>query len=201
MVADELTEQSGIAATPPTEAARMDTPQQPSSWPTVLGVIAVAFGILGILGGLWGIIAPFVMNAMIAAMGPSPPTAMIETMQQSKAWTVVASLLNVIVAILLLSGGVGLLKRRGWAPRVSMAWAVLKMVLVMVGVGIGYVVQQRMAETMIQHGSGGPAPPAFLTGLALLGLCFSVAWGWALPVFMLIWFSRSSIRGETKGWT
>jgi hypothetical protein len=33
-----------------------------------------------------------------------------------------------------------------------------------------------------------------------VGSCFAIAFGWALPVFMLIWFSRSKIRSEVRGW-
>ena len=34
----------------------------------------------------------------------------------------------------------------------------------------------------------------------LAGAIVSLLFYWALPVFVLIWFSRSRIRAETAGW-
>jgi hypothetical protein len=49
---------------------------------------------------------------------------------------------------------------------------------------------------------GVPAPPkGMMETMAVIGALFAMAWGSALPVFMLIWFSRPSIRRETADWT
>jgi len=51
------------------------------------------------------------------------------------------------------------------------------------------------------------APAAMLgvfgTVMAIIGpmiLVFAIVWGWALPIFMLIWFSRRKIKAEIAQW-
>ena len=40
-----------------------------------------------------------------------------------------------------------------------------------------------------------------MTMIGGLGVIIGLLWGWALPVFFLIWFSRAGVRSEVRSWS
>ena len=187
---------------PPTQPVHNPPPEVPSKWPTVLGALCIVFGGLAALAGGWGVLSPFFYEWFFDSM----PRADAQTMTNNVAiriaieyrgWTVMSSLATLVVALIHVVGGIGLLKRRRRSSNILWCWAVLKMMLVVVSAMIGYRIQQQMMQTMpIQAGI--PAG-AVAIGVAV-GIAFAIAWGWAFPVFMMIWLSRGKIREETTEW-
>ena len=60
---------------------------------------------------------------------------------------------------------------------------------------------QRMLEE--DPNTAAAIPGFFGTFMAILGpltLVLGIVWGWALPIFMLIWFSRRKIKAEIAQW-
>jgi hypothetical protein len=50
----------------------------------------------------------------------------------------------------------------------------------------------------------GPTPfdmQEFMAIFSYIGMGFAIIWGWALPVFFLLWFRREVIRAEIAGWS
>ena len=190
-------------AAPPTELVYALPPEKPSSWPSVIGAIAVVFGVLGTLGGLWGVVGPYFMRAMMSAMPPMPAnqTATLAVMQKWQTWTIAASLLGLPLAVVLLTGGIGLLRRRAWARPTCQGWAIFKILVVVATSTVGSLIQR---DTFAAMSQADPNMPAMVTGvgesMAVVGLVIGVAWGWALPVFMLIWLARGKIKNEIAGW-
>lgn len=191
---------------PPTQPGTIATPQRPANWPVVIGTIAIVFGSGGILIGLWGAAAPLGMRLFEWAMAQSQPSAVVElqvdAMQAWLPWTVVSSLVAVAIAILLLLGGIRLTKRRCSSMRLLKFWAVMKIPVVVIVTIAGIFVEERQFEIMSQTSGGIPMPlgGGFFDLMIVVGLVFGLAWGWALPVFLLIWLTRGKIKNEVAGW-
>ncbi len=54
--------------TSPTPHGTSGPPPHRSSWPIVLGIVAIVFGAAGLLGNLWATAAPFVMDQIMSSM-------------------------------------------------------------------------------------------------------------------------------------
>ncbi|MCH8881719.1 MAG: hypothetical protein IID34_17775 [Planctomycetes bacterium] len=192
---------------PPTQPGTIAAPQRPANWPKVIGTIAIVFGSGGILVGLWGAASPFGMRLFEWAMEQSQPSAVVDrqvaAMQAWLPWTVGSSLLAVAIAILLLLGGVRLTKRKRSSMRLLKFWAVMQIPVVVIVTIAEMLMQERLFEIMGQSPGGIPMPfgGGFADLMLVVGLVFGLAWGWALPVFLLIWLTRGKIKNEVAGWT
>lgn len=179
-----------------------DEPAKPSTWPMALGVIAIIFGSLAALGGILGLFSPLMLGAMGQAM-PTPPQGgdPFAFMKDWTGWIIAASILTTTIAGLLLAGGIGLVKRRRWAPRVVIAWAIVKIIFVAANSGMNYFFQQEQFREMIESDSPPVGMEKFMMAIGIVGLVLGVLWGWALPAFMLCWFGRKSVRSEIAQWS
>lgn len=186
---------------PPTQPGGIRAPQGASSWPRIIGIIAIVLGALGILGGLYGMLAPWIVEA-IASIMPRGTEGTLDAVVESANWLIVTSIITTGVAALLLVGGVGLVKRRQWGVGTCRAWAVLKMLLVLLNTGVGYFLQQASLAALSEQTPGGAQmPQELVTAMVVVGLIFGIAWGWAFPVFILIWLARGKIKAETSAWS
>lgn len=173
----------------------------------VLGVLCAVFGILGALSGFCGAlssIGQFFLSGMMQGSAVGSETA--EAMKRMAPYMFVGGIVNTGLAILLAAGGFGLAARRPWSRTVLLHWSWLKMLGVVLGVVLAFVMQQAMTQAAAESAasSGQAIPGGFRMMMGLfggLGLVFSLIWGWALPVFNLIWFNRRAIRNEVQSWS
>jgi hypothetical protein len=191
---------AGYPSTPPTAAGPLPAPPKASGWAGVIGTIAIVLGVLGMLGGLWGLASPALTRAWVANLPPEQLAAMDLSLRWS-AWTETYGLLATTLAVLLLAGGVGLARRRPWSIKTLTTWALLKILLSVVSTILGWTIQQEMWEAMQ---TGNPALASgvrgWATGFALFVLLVGLVWACALPVFVLIWFARATIRAQVAEW-
>ena len=184
---------------PPTEPGLVEMPRGPSSWPKVVGIIAIVLGVGGILGGLSGALSPLMLDAM-ASMMPQGQ-AVVAAIEEMAGWTVAVSLASAVVAGVLLAGGIGLLKRRRWSVRITRIWAFVRLLLVIANAVLTYQMTKAQFEVMSQQQPGAAAMPAGFGGVVgTISVAFGVIWGWAFPVFVLIWLARGKIKAETSAW-
>ncbi len=191
--------------TPPTDAGAI--PPKPSSWPTVIGIIAIIFGSLATLQGCMGLGWPLVAGLFTSAM-PEDQAEMMSITEPLMPLMIISGGLTMVIAIVLLIGGIGLTKRSPGSPKVCRIWAGSKMLLVVYASIVGYLVQQAQMEAMQRMLEEDPNTPAAMPGflgtfMAVFGpltLVLGIVWGWALPIFMLIWFSRTKIKAEIAQW-
>jgi hypothetical protein len=171
-----------------------------SSWAKVIGIIAIVLGSLGILGGVYGVITPRLLGFFESLMPPGQDGG-FEALEQHAGWTVATSLVGMAVAALLLVGGIGLAKRRPWSLATCRVWSVLKIVLVVANSAIAYRLVQTQFAAMGQGGLVAmPMGAGFGKTMAIIAVVMGPAWGWAFPVFLLIWLGRGKIKAETSGW-
>ena len=197
-------------ATPATSMPTMphETAPEPTGWPKTVGIIAVVFGALGTLQGFCGLLSTAMLPMLERFGGNLPPqpgspsfgqqmAAASEQASRNLPSTIVVTLL----AAWLLFGGIRLLSRKPGCRTILMAWACCKIVLSIVMVMLNYDLGLEQLRTApAQQGM----PPGFLETMEslypfLIGL--SVLWSAALPVFLLIWFSRRSIKEEVATWS
>ncbi len=184
---------------PPTQPGQLGTRGEGKSWPSVLGTIAIIFGVLGILGGIFGLFGPAIMRAVSSVMPKNAPTG-LEAYDDWSGWMRASSVVAMLIAALLLVGGIRLYRRRGSSVRIIRRWAVIKIVYAIGATAVNYQIQQEQFEAMAQ-GGGGAATPVQMAGvMAAVTVGISVLWLCALPVFMLIWLSRRKVREEFGGW-
>lgn len=176
-----------------------DTPATNSSWPKVLGIIAIVLGALAAVGSCIGAGASFFAGAMVDLV-PEGEASGLEGMMAWQSWLVGLSVLATGLGIGLLVGGVGLVRRRPFAATACLGWAILKMVYVLASAFVGYQVNVAQFEVMQNDPNMAGMPAGFMGAVSLFGATLGVLWGWALPIFMLIWFSRRRIHEEVESW-
>lgn len=186
--------------TPPTDrdASRMPPPP-PSSWPTVVGVISIVWGSLSVLGGccMVGIFST------LTAMGPLLEDEMtqeeLDDFQQLATLQgplIALGVVQLMLAIYLIAGGISLSKHRPFGPRHLKMWAVLHLVY-----SIGSTVFM-MTFDLSPDPETAPDPELARieqissTAGMICGLIVGLAW----PVFTLIWFGREKIKAEVAQW-
>ena len=204
----DFNDMQGGPSVPPMAPGPIPQTHPTSRWPKVIGIIAIVLGSFGALGGCIGMFGPMFTDMIKEVAEGQPGTAatvvQFEVAAEWATWTIVQSICGLAVGVVLILAGVGLLKRRGWGPKATISWAVLKMLLVVgtsvIAYGQATAAFDRMAD-LPNLQSLPQGATAFGSIVAMIFLGLNAVWGWALPVFMLIWFSRSKIKAETAQWT
>lgn len=206
-----MTMYPGSSMSPPTVPGPIEMGEAPSQWPKVIGVVAIVFGVLGTIGGLCAGIGALSTEVLkkIMSMAPQQPgvdqTAQLDVAAQYQGLSLLNAFATLSIAVLLIFGGAQLLKRQPVSRTTLLIWAVVKIVAVLAGSILAFVIQQKqMALAIQQMNTGSTATPIPAAGIMKLigafGVGIAVLWGWALPVFFLIWFNRGKIKQEVAGW-
>lgn len=178
-------------------------PGAPSSIPKVFGIIHICYAALGAVGALLGIVSILSMKLLASEMGGEIEglRTMSEAYDGMAAYTYVDAGLKLALAILLLVSGVGLLKRRAWALKTSVCWAVSRIVIAVLMVVWQMQVmqdfQRKLGELQAQ------APEQGQEQLQQMGQNFGTVIGviflLVYPVICLIFLSRKSVRESMNG--
>ncbi len=204
---DHLSMPPGAPPTSPGALVARPVPGPPA-WVAVLGILSIVFGVLGALGKCWGIATPLFFMMMDRFFASMPQEEMPEAVGRSfsmmgvYAWPIAGiSLLKTIVAGLLVAVGIGLLKRRAWAPAWAIRYAVLDIVLSLGEGVLGALAQVAQMEAMQAADPTAFAPIGGWTTLIAygsvgLGVLLSMVW----PVFLVVWFTRRRVREHVSTW-
>jgi len=184
-------------STPPTQPTAPYVTAAPSSWPTVIGTIAIVLGAGGVLMGAYSALAPVIFKS-IGRLVPSEAT--LAAVQAYAPWSVPLYVLSTLAAGLLLAVGVGLVQRRRWSVRAARLWAGVR-ILIVVALSILTYYMSRDQMTAMAEEQQSPMPAWLAELIPTISVASVVAWGWAFPVFLLIWLSRGRIRAETAAWS
>lgn len=185
-------------AAPPTEPPPPPPPGAPG-WPVALGAVAIAFGGFGILGSVLGVLAVAFQDEYLGLFGSAIPDEAAEQIAARSPHPALSGGLQVaslLVAAMLLVAGVRLLRRRRSGASLLRVWAVVKMPLVLVGAVIG----AQTGTASFQAGAGGGPPPGAMASFMVMSILVAVVWGWALPVFSLVWLRREKVKKDMAGW-
>ena len=104
-----------------------------------------------------------------------------------------------IAAALGLTGGIALLCRKRRCVRTVRLWAVLQIIA-----GAVYAVIQADVQTQLMNAtwqSTAVTPPmAMAAPMSIFGAVIGFIFGAALPIFVLVWLARPSIRADCGKW-
>lgn len=194
-----------IPSAPPIVAGEL--PPKPATWPKVVGIIFIVFGALGIMQGCMGVFSMLMLGTMAGMMPQGEGQQMFESIAAMQPWLVAVAMITFCIAIILLVAGIGVVMRKSWGRTTALGWAMAKMVLVVFSGIVNYMMQklqfEQMQEMMANDPNAAQTMPmagSFMTWISIFTIVFTIIWGWILPVFTLIWFSRSKIRSEVVSW-
>lgn len=130
--------------------------RQPRTWPTVIGVLGVLWGGIGLASGLWSLVVELSGNMPASQMAFSGPVEQV------------AGVLGLLVASLLLVGSIQLLRRKPMGIRIIRAWIPLSLLVGLFGVGLfvknrdafekGFLEAMKQAAEESEKTTGRPAP-------------------------------------------
>jgi len=184
------------ATAPPSEMG--DLVPQRSGWPTAIAVSAIVVASLGLAGGCCGMLSPLMTDYFMGmAASGNMSQELIDSMQAAQppiVWIMSASLIGLALASLLLTGGIGLARRRAGGIGLCKIWAWISIPWTMISLVAAAYFQLRVPAEARQMGAGFQ-----YFGLAF-GACYGLTIGIGFPVFMLLWFSRAKIKDEVAAW-
>ncbi len=183
---------------PPTQPGAIAAPVKRSTWPMVIGILAIVLGGGGFLTGAWGAISSVIFEKFMASIPQQ--RAMLTVMQEWRAWNVASSLLTATAGVLLLIAGISLVMKRPRARKIITTWALIKIVAVVFTSILTVKVQEDMFAAMRQDPNMPPMGGTFYAAMGVFGMAVGLLWGWAFPIFVLIWFRRKKIKSEVAGW-
>ncbi len=179
--------------TPPTQAPPPLV--RASVWPTVVGIIGIIYASLGLFGTFCGLAFLFILLSYadwLESFGISEQW--MQEMQASMSpvsWTVPASLVGLALVILLFVGAVRLLRRQASGARLCALWSWIIIPWTIIATVITLVFHFNAPAP-----SGGPGEQ--IVG-AIAGVIGTVI-GLVFPVFVVIWFSRPTIKSQVAQW-
>ena len=196
---DQLNQVSSppAASTPPTQPMPMASEAPKASWPTVIGIIAIVFGAGGLLSMASSLATKRLSHARMVH-ADAATREMVQSMETKMApWTNPAMLIALVLAGLLLYAGIVLLRRKPSSALLMRIWAFLKIGFTLINAVVGYLVMEQVMAALAKNR---PTPIPFAM-VGLIGVVFAILCGCALPVFLLIWFSRRPVQEEMARWS
>lgn len=156
-------------------------------WPLFIGVIST------LLGG-FGVVSSVVQVATMASQGILATNNTPRLIGQ-----LTGALFSFSMSLWLMTGGIGVFRRRAGGPVALQRWSVV--MLVICGCCTGFTIIAMFALP----GTGGPPPPpgtppappqSALLAITAVALVIAMLW----PAFLLLWFRRGKIVDEINGW-
>lgn len=183
---------------PPIQQGDFEVPHAAPSWPKVIGIICIVLGALGILGNVWQAVAPFFMEAVLSSMiEDGHMKATLQVQKDYMVWLLLAALLGLVCSLILVIGGSGLCMLRRWGHATLKLYIPLRMIGVVFAVVLTFIISEATHKAIAGSGQAVPMSSAIVVVTAAFGL----AWGWALPVFLWIWFSRPKVKAVISTWS
>lgn len=170
-----------------------------SKWPKGFGITSIVFGALGLIcfgcGSINLILTPMLSN--LSPQSPAGPSGAQLAMQAA------STLLSFCLSIWLLIAGIGLVRFKPWSVRNHQLWALVKIVIVVLGTCLSYLfAEESVRQVNDQLSQQGQVTPPFTMSVEIMYIVLSVSLVWFLvyPVILLLFMSRNKIREEIQTW-
>ncbi len=187
---------------PPTEPVGVLAAPLRAAWPTLLGVLSIAFGIIGIGMGVMGSLSPLIMG-LLESIPNSGQEETVKVMRKWMWWTIASGAISTLIAALLLAAGMGLAMRRPWGVRLQKVWAVMKLLWIPVAIGGTTMMQLEQAKaTQIQMSKQAVTAQvgAMMESFTMVMMGVTFLWLLVLPVVSLLWLRTGKAKAEISGW-
>ncbi len=196
---------------PPIEQDEMLADDLPTKWPKVIGVISLLYALGGMLFQIVGV-AMLYLTKWLARLGGFELD--MEIPASLKAVQIGLATLTFCVGILMFVGAVNLLRRRRSGPSLLRAWSVIRLVLIVVGLGTAIVLapaqvelqrslldqqndrlREAGMESRVKEKTDDELRQAAIRGGVIASGVFA-----AYPFFLGLWLSRRKVNEEVQHW-
>lgn len=186
---------------PPTRPGVMPGISRPPVWPTVLGVICAVAGGLGAVGAVGQLLAPLFLGMVRDTLGDTGAEELMGMVEKHAVHSMVLYGFGLVLAVVLLIGGVLVAKRRAGGVTLLLWWSLARVPWTVGLLWLTFLTQrEQMKFMMAQQGAPVPQFKAIMTGVNVGTLVFVAIWSMALPVFLIVWFRREKIAAQIKEW-
>ena len=194
-------DERNIPAAPPTTPGFIPQVRPNSTWPGMIGIIALVIGILALIFNLWGIVGQVFFRRFVINSTPINPQLLNGS---TVAMNISIAAMKSAMAVFLVVVGARLLQRHPRSRTLTIRYSLLQIMVAIVAtifaIVIQYPLMQKAASSMNTGGtaalpSGAVTQPMFIFGV-VVGFFMSSA----LPIFLLIWFNRQTIQREVTNW-
>jgi len=170
-----------------------DISEARSKWPNIIGTLICVFAGIGILQRVFGTIAVATIHFL-----PLPPEAQLP----GDIWlfTLILSVVGLPISFIHLMAGIQTLRRKPSARLWVVVFFLYVLVLLVPSVILQHLTMQHQANVATQQGGTPPGFTGIMQALGPVFLGLTVVFSMAWPTFLLIWFSRRSIRDEITAW-
>lgn len=163
--------------------------REPAKWPTVVGVVSIVWGGLGLLCGVCGGVM-MLMPSMMVGMIPEDQRAEVERqMAANAAWPIEYILLafGVLMALLLVVSGIMLVKRNPGARPLFLVYGLAGVLLTLCQAGVQIVkIPQAVKAGMPPGATDDMIRQGTIMGYVMAAIMILLGMAW--PAFCLIWF-------------
>lgn len=170
-------------AAPP--GAPLGPPRRPG-WATAIGVISI------ILAGVGLICTPIslAMEDLLPKLNPGAPTFDIKDYLPEWYGTchTVMILVGLAMSVLLLVGGITVLRKHRSARALYLTWAGVQVVLTVI------------SNVILLAYMDLSSAPRTMRFAMIPGIVVGIPIGLAYPVFLLVWFNRAKIKQQVSAW-
>jgi multidrug transporter EmrE-like cation transporter len=135
--------------------------------------------------------------ALFAAMGNTSTNPVVQTIHDSPGyatWIKISIVLGIFVGVVLLAAGIGLLKLKPWARKLSIAYGIYAIVMILIGMVVNYLF---LTQPMLEQAHQKQGPDATVaTGAAIGGIIggmFGSCFGIVYPILLLIFMTRPKV--------
>lgn len=170
-------------------------------------IVMASLGLLSnVCGGVASALMPQIMGSLPADANDDPMMkAQLEIAQRFMPFQLANAAILLALGVLLLIAGINMVRRRRAAAKVSRIWAIARIVWAIPAAVATHYITVESLKIMEQAAadSGQPMPAGMMGFMQMLGpisAVFNLVLWCALPVFVLIWFSRQKIKDEVATW-
>ncbi|MCH7961671.1 MAG: hypothetical protein IIC49_04995 [Planctomycetes bacterium] len=192
-----------IPAAPPVIPGQIGPIERRSVWPIPIGIIVIVFSAWTLLWGSVAVIQGFTGSQFMGMQYMAVKSGVSETIAQIYSDAAPRFLVSgaglMIAAALGLTGGIALLCRKRWSVLILRLWAVVHIIAAAVNAITQAMLHAQEMNAMWQSTAGGP-PMAMTASMSIYNGVIGFILGAVLPIFVLIWFARPSIRADCGKW-
>lgn len=190
-----------VFVAPPTRDEPYVEPPEPPAWPKVIGIISIVLGGLGLCCNTVGVAGSFAGGAFMQAAAGQMEGGLPPALTDPQPLIIASQVVAVIVAIFLIVAASMLIGRKPVARQLFLVYGVFGIIITTLGIYAAIEQQNAVQEWMKQN------PDADFTqqtqsqplGGALgmvVSIAFGAIFGYAWPLFCLIWFGLVKRRPE-----
>ncbi len=173
-------------------------------WPKIMGIISIVFSVLAIFGSVISFFTGAMLRFQMKTGGINADPAAVDAFVDKWNWYyLMGGATGLLMGILLLVGGISLLKLKKNSRPIYLIYSVLAILYGIFGcymiLGSGMIDEQMNVMFGEAEGSDDPAVKiGKMSGRigGMVGGMVGLVFGMAPPIFFLIWFNRQKIKTD-----